>query len=105
MIRKFLQREGQFLLQELGAPGARTLFRRIAFGLYVVSGTGIMLGGLVALYVLFGLAAMWLGVVAIYLLYLLLARRATVYFNEAANDPLHLRVLSPGAPRRRARLH
>jgi hypothetical protein len=58
MIRKILQREGRFLLQELGAPNIRTLFYWIAFWTYFVSGTGIMLGGLVALYVFLGLAAM-----------------------------------------------
>ena len=100
MIRKFLQREGQFLLQEFGAPDARTLFRRIAFGLYFVTGTGIILGGLVALYVLFGLAAMWLGVVAIYLLHIWLLHRAPIYFGH---DDFFLRgdrppSLPPGKP-------
>lgn len=83
MLRKFLAREGQFLLKEFNAPDARTLWRRVAFLAYVTAGTGIMLGGLVALYSLFGLAAMWLGVVAIYLLYIWLLRRTPVYRNRA----------------------
>jgi hypothetical protein len=90
MIRKILQREGQFLLQELGAPDARTLWRRVAFLAYVTAGTGIMLGGLVALYSLFGLAAMWLGVVAIYLLHIWLHRapiwaRTTSFCSPTTN--------------------
>jgi hypothetical protein len=93
MIRKFLEREGQFLLQEFGAPDAPTLWRRVAFLACVTAGRGIVLGAKVALYVLFGLAVMWLGVVVIYLLYLSPARRAPVYFDDGV-------LLVPGGGRR-----
>jgi hypothetical protein len=96
MIRKILQREGQFLLQELGAPDARTLWRRVAFLAYGTAGTGIMLGGLVALYSLFGLAAMWLGVVAIYLLHIWLLHRTPVYLGN--DDGLWFGESKPALP-------
>jgi hypothetical protein len=50
MIKNFLAREVEFLLEEFDAPNARTLLLRIAFCTYVTTGTGIVLGGLVAIY-------------------------------------------------------
>jgi hypothetical protein len=104
MIRKFLAREGRLLLQEFGAPDARTLLLRAVFWVYFVTRCGIMLGGLVALYVLFGLAAMWLGVVAIYLLYIWQLQRAPVYFGDGSEFGLDFGGSAPILPPGRAAL-
>jgi hypothetical protein len=46
-MRKFLNREGQFLLAELGAPDARTLLWRIVFWILLYGTTTAALLGLV----------------------------------------------------------
>ena len=58
MIRRILQREGEFLLAELGAPDARTLFRRIVFAIYFVAFVGAGILGVLAVYETCGLPAM-----------------------------------------------
>jgi hypothetical protein len=81
MIRKFLAREGQFLLQEFGAPDGRTLWRRIAFYTWVYTATAAVLLGLVAIYDAFGLPAMCGMIFLLFILYLRLQRRAPLYFE------------------------
>jgi hypothetical protein len=102
MIRRFLAREVQRLLQEFDAPDIRTLWHRICFWAYFYISCSILLGGLVALYSLFGLAAMWLGVVAIYLLHIWLLRRTPVYCGDGSEFGLDLGgsapILPPGKP-------
>ena len=79
MIRKFLAREGKFLLEELGAPDARTLLRRALFWLYFYTATATILFGVVAVYELFGLAAMWIAVAGLFLFYVWLQNRTGGY--------------------------
>jgi hypothetical protein len=82
MIKKFLAREVEFLLEEFGAPNARTLLLRIAFWTYVTTGTGIVLGGLVAIYQYFGVGAFYVAVFVVVLICLRLQRGRPVYFGD-----------------------
>jgi hypothetical protein len=86
-IRKFLAREGKFLLEEFGAPDARTVLWRALFWVYFVTGTGFMLGGLYAVYLAFGFAAMYACIFILFLVYVRLQRRVPVYFDD---DPIML---------------
>jgi hypothetical protein len=55
-------REWASLLEQLGAPDARTLLQRTLFWLWLYAGTGTVLGSLVAIYELFGMAAFLIAV-------------------------------------------
>jgi hypothetical protein len=92
MIRRILQREGEFLLAELGAPDARTLFRRIVFAIYFVAFVGAGILGVLAVYETCGLPAMYAVIFILFLLCVRLQRRRPVYFE---GDPLVLGGRSP----------
>jgi hypothetical protein len=75
MIRKFLANEGRILLEELGAPDARTLLRRVRFSARFYIKCGILVGGIAAVEEVFGLAAMWIVVAGVYLFHIWLLNR------------------------------
>jgi hypothetical protein len=78
MIREFLEREKQFLLDEFDAPDLRTIWWRVAFYTWVWGTTIIGLFGVVAVYEYFGLPAMAGVVFLIYVLCLRLERRSSL---------------------------
>ena len=98
MIRKFLTREGQFLLQEFGAPDSRTLLRRALFWLYFYTATATILFGVVAVYELFGVAAMWVAVAALFLFYVWLQNRTGGYGGADSEMYDWMGVAPPGNP-------
>jgi hypothetical protein len=79
MIRRFLQREAQFLLAEFGAPDWHTLRLRMVFYTLVWTIITVACLGLVAIHHYFGITAMWIAVALIYLAYLWLQRQGTPY--------------------------
>ena len=82
MIRRFLAREGQRLLQEFNAPDGRTLLLRAVFWVWLYGACGIVCGGLVAVYYLFGIPAMYGVVFLLYLLCVRLEARRPVYLDN-----------------------
>jgi hypothetical protein len=83
MIRRFLAREEQRLLEEFNAPDLRTLLLRAIFWAYVTIITTTVLLGLVAIGNMFGLEWMWAAAVIIILLCIRLTRRAPLYSESA----------------------
>ena len=106
-IRKFIKRispsawlarEGKFLLEELGAPDARTLLRRATFWLYFYVGCGIVMGGIVAVGQLFGLPAMAIAVVGVLLFSVWLQNRTGGYGGADPEMCDWMGVTPPGNP-------
>ena len=95
MIRKFLAREGRFLLEELGAPDFATLLRRVTFWVRFYIGCGIILGGVVAVEEVFGLAAMCIAVAGVYLFHIWLLNRTGGGYAGNAEELLELMGDSP----------
>ena len=94
MIRKWLAREVESLLEEFDAPDVRTLMLRAAFWTYVTIFTTIVLFGLVAIGNMFGLEWMAAAVIIIILLCVRLTRRAPLYID----GPLMLGGDKPALP-------
>jgi hypothetical protein len=82
MIRRFLAREKQRLLEDLGAPNWGTLWRRAAFYGFVWGATLAVLLGLVWLYRIAGIEAMWIAAGAIIVLALWMESRVPVYYSS-----------------------
>jgi hypothetical protein len=95
MIRKFLAREVEFLVAELGAFDARTLLWRAFFWLYVTIFITAALLGLVAVYNIFGLPLMYAVVFILFLLCLRLEPRTPSHFE---GEPLVLGGDRPPSP-------
>ena len=88
MIRKFLAREGKFLLEELGAPNFRTLLWRAVFWVCFAAFVGGIIFGVLAVGEAFGLRAMYAAIFLLFLLCIRLERRTPVYFDDG--DPFML---------------
>jgi hypothetical protein len=95
-MRKFLNREGQFLLAELCVPDARTLLWRIVFWILFYGTTTAALLGLVWIFNVFGSAA---GLAVVFLLIMVclqMERRMPIYYSDG--DPLVLGGDKPALP-------
>jgi hypothetical protein len=89
MIRRFIQRELQFLLDELSVPSFRILLYRIAFGVSFTAIIGLALFGLLAFEAHFGLAAAAAVVFVLFVVALRLEGQAPAYMGDdwTGTDP------------------